>query len=249
MSIKAEITPVSIGHLTIEGLMNENGDFGVAVPQITDKFRFDKNQASRDIKALMGNDFLFEKWRSPFSPKAVNVILLEDFKDLLFILAQKGDAQAINMWNNANPDLPQFLSPRERVVPIRSESKVESRIYSLYLDWNPQRQVVTDFGIADIVHDYGVVEIKEFKSISSAHKAIGQAMSYGSILNRQPEVVLFNVPDDQVERVIRMFTAIGMLVLIYTHEGTSQLLARKILIPNYSNADEIAFQLKRNGIG
>lgn len=249
MSIKAEITQVLIGSLSIEGLMSVNGDFGVAVPQYADLFETSRNTASRDIKRLMGSSFEFRKWKTPFNQADVNVIVLEDFKDLLFILAQKGDTKAIDMWNNANPDLPQFLFPRERVMPIKSEYNVESRIYDLYLDWNPQRQVVTDFGIADIVHDHGVVEIKEFKSISSAHKAIGQAMSYGSILNRQPEVVLFNVPDDQVERVIRMFTAIGMLVLIYTQHGTIQLLAREILIPNYSNADKVAFQLKRNDIG
>ena len=249
MSIKAEITQVPIGSISIEGLMSINGDFGVAVPQLASIDLVPPNRSVKQLGSLLGDGFHFEKWLTILNPKAVNVILLDDFKDLLFILAQRGNIQAIDMWNKANPDLSQFSSPREKVIPIRSESQVESRIYSLYLDWNPQRQVVTDFGIADIVHDYGVVEIKEFKSISSAHKAIGQAMSYGSILNRQPEVALFNVPDDQVERVIRMFTAIGMLVLIYTQEGTSQLLAKKILLPNYSNVDEIAFQLKRNAIG
>ena len=93
-----------------------------------------------------------------------------------------------------------------------------------------------------------MVEVKEFKSISSAHKALGQAMSYGSILRLQPEVVLFNVPDNEVERVIRLFTAVGILVLIYTVEGTKKLIARKLICPNFSNADEIAFQVSRKRI-
>ena len=248
MIIKADIAQVSVGPLTIEGLMSENADFGVAVPQTAALFQFDTEQASRSFKVLMGDWYEFEKWRTPLNPKPVNVFLLKDFERLLFVLAQKGNKKAVEMWNSANPDKPPFSCQKEKVVSMRMESRVETRIEDLYSEWNPQRQVVTDFGIADLIHDHGVVEVKEFKSISSAHKALGQAMSYGSILRLQPEVVLFNVPDNEVERVIRLFTAVGILVLIYTVEGTKKLIARKLICPNFSNADEIAFQVSRKRI-
>ena len=90
MPIKAEITQVSIGIIALEGLMSENGEFGVAVPQITDKFRLDKNQASRELKALLGKGFQFDKWKTSLNPKAVNVIPLEKFQDLVRAMDKSG---------------------------------------------------------------------------------------------------------------------------------------------------------------
>jgi hypothetical protein len=96
--IKAEIATVQIGHLEIEGLYApETDQFGIAVPQICSLFRFDKNQGSRNIKALLGNDFQFDKWRSKLNSKAVNVILLPDFEKLLFELVLKQNTIAIEM--------------------------------------------------------------------------------------------------------------------------------------------------------
>jgi len=242
MTIKADVTQVQIGFLSIEGLMSENGDFGVAVPQLANIDFVPPNRSVKQLKALLGEDFDFEKWLTPLNAKPVNVIRTHDLERLVLLLAQKGNPEAIEAWNTANPSR-MFAVPTKAKPPERIESKVESRIYALYLDWNPKRQIQTDFGIADIVHDYGVVEIKEFKSVSSAHKAIGQAMSYGAILKKQPEVVLFNVPEKEVQRVLRIFTAIGMLVLLYTKEGTKKLLSRKILHPEHTNIHEIELQI------
>ena len=57
MTIKAEITPVSIGFLTIEGLMSENGEFGVAVPQLASINLVPQNRSVKQLHALLGKAF------------------------------------------------------------------------------------------------------------------------------------------------------------------------------------------------
>lgn len=94
MIIKAEIAQVKIGPTAIEGLMSENGDFGVAVPQAADLNLVRRNQASRDLKALLGAGFQFDKWKTPLNPKVVNVIPLPMFQDMIRILDKKGNPSA-----------------------------------------------------------------------------------------------------------------------------------------------------------
>jgi len=94
---KAQIAQVQIGIFAIEGLMDETGTFYVAVPQIADRFSFDKNQASRDFKALLGAGFQFDKVKSVLHPKAVNAVTLPVFEKIMFELALKGNQGAIEM--------------------------------------------------------------------------------------------------------------------------------------------------------
>jgi hypothetical protein len=91
---RAEIANVKIGCLEFEGLMLDDGTFGIAVPQVCSVFQTDKNQASRTIKSILGNDFQFDKWRSTLHPKAVNVLSLVDFEKLLRKLDRSGNLLA-----------------------------------------------------------------------------------------------------------------------------------------------------------
>jgi len=95
--VKAELAIVCIGSIEIEGLMLEDGTFGVAIPQVCTLFQLDKNQASREVKALLGNNFQFDKWCSQLNPKAVNVLFLKDFERLILRLAIKQNELAINL--------------------------------------------------------------------------------------------------------------------------------------------------------
>ena len=101
MTIKADITQVAIGTLVLEGLMSENGDFGVAVPQYADLFETSRNTASRDIKRLLDKDsktsIIFEKWKTPFNKIEVNVIRLDQWSSLVFELALSGNQKAIGL--------------------------------------------------------------------------------------------------------------------------------------------------------
>lgn len=95
--LKASISEVKIGPITIEGLMDELGGYYVAVPQVADSFQIDGNQASRTLKALIGKTFQFDKLKTPLHPKAVNAIPLEIFSRLLLELTIKGNEKAIEL--------------------------------------------------------------------------------------------------------------------------------------------------------
>ena len=97
MSIKAEITPVSIGHLTIEGLMNENGEFGVAVPQLASINLVPQNRSVKQLNALLGEAFPsheIKKWKTTLNSKEVNVLPLEHFQNLVRVLDKSGNHAA-----------------------------------------------------------------------------------------------------------------------------------------------------------
>ena len=57
MTIKAEITEVQIGVLKIQGLMSEDGDFGVAVPQLVDLDLIPPKRSAKQLEALLGKGF------------------------------------------------------------------------------------------------------------------------------------------------------------------------------------------------
>jgi hypothetical protein len=97
LTLTAQVSQVPFGNTDIEGLLFEDGSFGVAVPQVCSIFQFDKNQASRDIKTILGKDFQFDKVRTTLHPKAVNVLQLKDFEKLLVEMTIKQNPIAIEM--------------------------------------------------------------------------------------------------------------------------------------------------------
>ena len=97
MSIKAEITQVPIGSISIEGLMSINGDFGVAVPQLASIDLVPPNRSVKQLESLLGNTFqshLIQKWKTELNPKAVNVLPLDQFQNLVRALDKKGNPAA-----------------------------------------------------------------------------------------------------------------------------------------------------------
>ena len=90
----ATVTIVPIGNLEIEGLLGEDGNFYVAIPQIADSFQILIRNTSRDFKALLGNDFQFLKIKTSLNPKAVNAVDLKTFEVLVAKLDRAGNKAA-----------------------------------------------------------------------------------------------------------------------------------------------------------
>lgn len=95
--LSAHVAEVKFGHISIAGLMDENRDYYVGIPQVASKFRFPIKHASRDIKALLGKDFSFPKLKTPLNSKAVNAIKLSDFERLMVELGFAGNKYAQDM--------------------------------------------------------------------------------------------------------------------------------------------------------
>jgi hypothetical protein len=93
-STKAVIATIDLGFTKIDGLMLPDGSYAIAVPQLAELFSFDKNQASRDLKALLGNGFQFDKTKSELNSKDVNILLLPDVIKVIYLLGKKGNKYA-----------------------------------------------------------------------------------------------------------------------------------------------------------
>ena len=93
-AVRTTITQVPFGGIEIEGLLLENGEFAIAVPQVCELFQFLTKNAIRDLKTLLGKDFQFLKARTVLNPKAVNILSIEDFVKVIRKLDRAGNIQA-----------------------------------------------------------------------------------------------------------------------------------------------------------
>lgn len=97
---KATVAQVAIGNITIEGLMLPNGDYAVAVPQIFDLFGkgagfgTTRNQASRDLKRLMGKGFNTTKISTELGKAKVLIVDLKQFELIVAKLDRAGNKLA-----------------------------------------------------------------------------------------------------------------------------------------------------------
>lgn len=97
----ASVAQVAMGSITIEGLMLPNGDYAVAVLQIFDLFGEGagfsgaKNQASQELKHLMGEDFQMSTIRTESGGEPVSIVTLDQSNYTLTYLA---DHLSCGMW-------------------------------------------------------------------------------------------------------------------------------------------------------
>lgn len=145
--IKASIAEVKVGHLSLQGLLGADGLFYVAIPQVSEIFQFDKNQATRGLKSLMGKGFQFDiKAKTELHPKAVNILTIEQLEAVMVELAFKGNPVATQMVRDlVGLSLKQLfcdsfgiefdLDARQEFLKFRQESKA--------LFWDLTRQIET----------------------------------------------------------------------------------------------------------
>ena len=86
MILTAEVTNVQVGFYSLEGLMDEKGNYHVGIPQIADLVQTNRNTASRDFKRLMGEGFKTSKLKTVYNTRYINAISLRDFEVLIAII-------------------------------------------------------------------------------------------------------------------------------------------------------------------
>jgi len=88
---KAIVAKIDLGFVKFDGLMLPDGSYAIAVPQIADLVGLDKNQASRDIKRMVGKDFNPSKSTTEYTKAAVNIIDLATFRKIIRELDRQGN--------------------------------------------------------------------------------------------------------------------------------------------------------------
>lgn len=95
------------------------------------------------------------------------------------------------------------------------EIDVEEKVASLLHDMGEkvQRQVRCLSGIADIVTDNLIVEVKLLLTISSIKKAVGQLLMYRPAINPKAKLVIAGIATKELESVRNYLRSIGIEVI------------------------------------
>jgi hypothetical protein len=92
---KAIVAQVNIGKsIQIEGLQLPDGSYAIGVSQVAELFSITQNNATREVKALLGLDSTFTQVASILSPKKLNIITLEQFDRVMIVLDRRGNIKA-----------------------------------------------------------------------------------------------------------------------------------------------------------
>lgn len=93
--LKAKVATVKIGSLEIEGLLFEDGTFGVAIPQLERLNLIPPNRSLKQLESLLGIAFQsHQKAKTVLHPKAVNTVGLVDLERILRKLDRQGNSFA-----------------------------------------------------------------------------------------------------------------------------------------------------------
>lgn len=95
---KAVVAIINYAGFEFPGLKLPSGEYAIAVSQVIEifqqsngGFQFLKQNATRDIKYLLGKDFQLLKSASEINPRKVNILTIEQFGQLTFEVAFRGN--------------------------------------------------------------------------------------------------------------------------------------------------------------
>ena len=92
---KAIVAKVQFGTSEIDGLLFEDGSYGVAIPQMADLNLIPPNRSQKQLESLLSMVFQApQKAKTELHPKAVNTISLLDFEKALAKLDRAGNVKA-----------------------------------------------------------------------------------------------------------------------------------------------------------
>jgi hypothetical protein len=170
--ITAVVAKVQIGTTEIDGLMDEDGNFYVGIPQLTDINLVPRRRSAKQLLSLLQLDFdPFVKVKTPLHSKPINALPINYLEPILNGLVFKGSEAALLMQNSLNPTKKLKL----KNTPTRrwNEEKVKDR---LCIALNGEQEVNTLAGRIDILTKTEVIEVKSFNGWKSA---VGQVLVYG----------------------------------------------------------------------
>lgn len=203
MSIKpAGITKIPIGNMTIDGLITADGTFYIGIPQIAEQFQLDKNQASREFKRLMGENYHFIKLKTLFNSQAVKAMTIDDFYKLSLILYNKNPNRsrldictAIAKYLGKDIELLKILHSFNLKNGEKEGQERERNLQLTYLSrLGGKIEVTTPVGRVDLVTDDSLYEFKNWKGFK---EALGQVLSYKRYIKvKNYYIVLFNCPEN-----------------------------------------------------
>ena len=122
--MKAKSADVTIGQLTLPGLISEDRQQGISVPQLAEIGLVAYGRSLKQIETLTGLTFSSQKWATPLNSKAVNVLTLPDVERLILALVARKSESAIALWNQGYPD---------KAIVSLSRSRQTSKQGYLYL--------------------------------------------------------------------------------------------------------------------
>lgn len=152
---KAVIAQVPFGNLSLEGLMAEDGTFGIAVPQLVSHDLVPPNRSLKQLKALHSIEISSHQWRTALNSKTVNVILLPDFEKLLRKLDKSGNKAAeqivddlvgLSMHQLFSDAFGQKFEKEDRQEWLTNRQFHEKRFHPLYTSWLKLDGVTKTYG-------------------------------------------------------------------------------------------------------
>lgn len=98
--LTATVEKVKFGSFEIEGLMDEQGSYYIAIPQLSGLSLVPPNRSAKQLEDLTDKAFSSHelvKLKTSLNSKAVNALPVVKFEGLLFNLSLRGNAKAIEL--------------------------------------------------------------------------------------------------------------------------------------------------------